>query len=887
VNRLKQFFLRRDLYHDLDDEIAFHLEERERELVAGGMPASEAHAAAYREFGNVGLLKESAREAWGWRWLEDLSADLRFGARMLRKAPGFTIAAIITLALGIGANTAVFSMANALVFRPLPVKDAGRLMVVAARPSQYDPPFPLSYAAFLDFQRANNVFVEMTGYALNLDGLGSQEHADRVVACYTPGNFFTMLGLRPALGRLFVPGEGDARRSAPFIVLGYSYWQRRFASDQKVVGQTVNLDGQAVTVIGVVEKAFKGPYAMIDVDVYAPVGMYGGATGSTSFLTARENSDFRVLATLKPGLTTEQAESALNVVARQLGQQYPQTDQGRIMRVIPEGLARPEPAVSDSSKLVTTVFLLMVALVLLVACINVANLLLARATARAKEMAVRAAVGAGRLRLIRQSLTESILLAVAGGAVGAVIGNWACRALEQLRPIGDFPIRIGFTFDWRVFSYVTAIVLAAGVLAGLVPALRMRRTNLVETLREGGRTVIGDSGHHWLRNFLVIGQLAGSLIVLVAAGLFVRSLAGAESVDLGFERRNVLNVGMNPAQQGYDQPRAEAFFRVLLRKVRALPGVQSASLAFSVPISYYNDGGVVYAEGQELTAKGRAPGAGFNSVSPGYFETLGIPILQGRAFNDTDTAGTNPVAVINEEMAKRLWPGQDPMGRRFSSISASGPFVTVVGVARNAKYNVISEESRMYFYLPLTQNYKQIHMLQLRTSLPPETLIPTIEAQVREIDPNLPMFDVMGMEKSLQGGNGFLLYKMAAALAGILGALGLVLAVVGVYGVVSYTASLRKHEIGVRMALGAHPRKIFGLVLRQAVILISAGVGFGLAATLGVTRFLSSLLVGVSSYDPATLVGVPALLSVVALVACYLPARRATRVDPMVALRYE
>ncbi|HEX8878546.1 MAG TPA: ABC transporter permease [Candidatus Acidoferrum sp.] len=885
--RLRSLFRRSQADQELDDELRDHLERRTEEYVGEGMAPEEARRRARLDLSGLEQTKEKCRDARHVKWIQDLIQDTRYGFRMLRKSPGFTAAAIITLAVGIGANTAIFSMANAFVFRPLPVKDGDRLMIMAVRTSQDSTPNPISYPAFLDYQRQNNVFAEMTGYTLALDGLGSQGHADRVVMCYVPSNFFTMLGLPPAAGRLILPGEGDVPRSGPVVVLGYSYWQHRFSGDQNVIGRSLNLDGRAVTVIGVVEKSFKGPYATLDMDAYAPIGMYGGGTGYTSFFTAREGSDLRVLATLKPGVSRQQAEVELNLIAQRLGQQYPQTDKGHVVRVIPERLARPEAEVSDSIALVTTIFLLMVGLVLLVACVNVTNLLLARAAAREKEIVIRATMGAGRLRLIRQALTESILLVAAGGVAGAAMGSWVCRAMEQTSPMGEIPIHIGFTFDWRVFAYVAGVVLAAGIVAGLAPALRVPRTNLIETLREGGRALIGDSAKHWARNALVIAQLAGSLIVLVAAGLFTRSLGRAESIDLGFDPHHLLNMGINPGQQGYDRPHAEAFLKELLRRIKALPGVESASLAYSIPMGYYNDGGVVYSEGQAPAMTNRAPGAGFNSVSPDYFKTLRIPIFEGRAFSETDTAQTAPVAIINEEMAKRLWPSHDPIGRRFSSISASGPFLTIVGVVRNAKYNGIADQPKMFFYLPLAQNYKDVHVLQIRTLTPPENLIPVIETQVHEMDPNLPLFDVMTMDKSLQGANGFFLYKGAAGLAGILGGLGLVIAIVGLYGVVSYTASLRTHEIGVRMALGAHPRSIFGLILRQALILVGSGAVLGLLAAFGVTRFLSTLLVGVSSYDLVTFVSVPAALVTVALTASYLPARRATRVDPMVALRYE
>jgi predicted permease len=819
--------------------------------------------------------------------MESLWQDIRFGLRTLGKSPGFVAIAVLTLALGIGANTAIFSMANAFMFRPWPVKDADRLTVVALQGSQGGDPYPLSYSDFQDYQQQNTVFTGMTGFALDLSGLGAQGHADRIVMCYVPSNFFSMLGLHPELGRLIQPGEGDAPRSAPEVVLGYSYWRNRFAGDPGVIGRSVNLDGQAVTIIGVVEKEFTGPYTIVDMDAYAPIGMFRAGSKSTNFFTDRSARDFRTLATLRPGVTPQQAAAAMGVIAKRLGDQYPATDKDQTVRVVPERLARPEPAVGDSIALVATVFMLLVGLVLLVACVNVANLLLAKAATREKEIAIRAAMGAGRMRLIRQLLTESVLLAVAGGAAGAVMGIWVCRALDGLRPIGDFPVLFGFTFDWRVFSYVAGVALAAGILAGLAPALRVPRNNLIGTLREGGRGMIGDSGHHWLRNGLVTGQVAGSLIVLIAAGLFVRSLTRAKEIDLGFNPHNLLTVGLNPEMQGYEQPRAEAFFRELLRRAKALPGVESASLSFSVPMSYYGNGAQIYVAGQPPATDNKVPEAGLNTVTPEYFQTMGMKIVAGRTFSDADTSSSIPVAIINQVMAKRLWPNQDPIGRQFSYVSATGPYVTVVGVVNTAKTTSITDEPGNFFYTPQTQNYKAIHVLQLRTTVPPETLIPVIENQVRELDPNLPLFDVMSMDKSLNGANGFFLFQVGAAFAGTLGGLGLLLAVVGVYGVVSFTASRRTHEIGVRMALGAKPWGIFVMVLRQAIALVGAGVGIGLVAALAVTRLLSSLLVGVSSYDPLTYSSVAALLVVVALVACYIPARRATRVDPCIALRYE
>ena len=897
--RIRSLFRKSRVEGELSDELRFHLDHLIEENVARGMNAQEARTAALREMGGVEQIKEECRDMRRISFVETTLQDIRYGTRMLLKNPGFTLVAALTLALGIGANTAIFSLGNVFMFRPLPVKDADRLTVVAVKYHPDADPGQLSYLDFQDFRKQADVFTDMTFYDLSMSGLGYAGHADRLIMAYVPSNFFTMLGIRPAAGRLIAPGEGDEPNSGPIVVLGHSYWMKRFNGDPHVIGRSVRLNGQLVTVIGVVPEEFKGPYNLIELDAYAPVGMVSSARGYTGFYTDRRDTELRVLATLKPGVSAQKAEASLNLIAQRLAKEYPQTNEGETVRVIPERLARPEPAVESAMPLVTTIFLVMVGLVLLVACFNVANLLLARAAAREKEIAVRAAMGAGRIRLIRQMLTETILLAFAGAAGGALMGNWLVRGLDRLHPLGDFALNLAFTFDWRVFGYVTMIAVLSGVVAGLAPALRVSRANLNETLRESGRGMIGDTRRHSLRNGLVVAQVAGSLIVLVAAGLFTRSLTSAESIDLGYDPHNVLNVSMDPKLQGYDQPRAEAFFRELVNRAKTLPGVESASLSFSVPLGYYSDGAGVYVDGQaNQTTDKRVPGAGYNCVSPDYFQTMRMKIVEGRAFTDGDTATSQPVAIINQTMAKRFWPNQDAVGQSFSYGGAQRPNesakggkgktkVTIVGVVHDGKVQELLGNIGNYFYVPQAQNYKSIHVLQLRTTVPPSSLIVPTEALVRQIDQNLPMYDVMTMDQAMAGVNGYFLFKVGAGFAAALGALGLLLAVVGVYGVVSYSASQRRHEIGIRIALGAQSRSVLALVIRQALMLVGAGIGIGLLAALAVSRSLVSLLVGVPSYDPVTFATVAVLMLAVTVLACYIPARRATKVDPMAALRYE
>ena len=886
VARIAAFFRKRELDRDLDQELAMHIDLATEDNIRRGLSPQEARREALVRFGGVEAAREHHRDARGLPWLDSMLQDIRYALRTLRRDAGFTIVALLILALGIGANTAVFSLGNVFLFRPLPVKDADRLAVVAVQSKADSDPDQVSYPDFLDYQaHSSAVFAGMTGHVISIVGLGYRGHGDRVMVSYVPSNYFSMLGIRPALGRLIDPGEGDAPKTGPVVVLGHRYWERRFGGDANAIGRTVSLNGAAVTVIGVVPKEFLGTYNLLEMDAYAPIGML--AFGSNpGFFTSREDREMRVLALLKPGIGIAQSQAVLNAVGQRLAQEYPHSDQGQRIRVFSEPQARPEPAAADAKPLVLTAFLLMVGLVLVVACLNVANLMLARAATREKEMSIRAAIGAGRTRLLRQLLTESMLLALGGAVGGAIVGNFVGPLLNSLRPLGDFPLRLAFVFDWRVFAYVAGVALLAGILAGLAPALRVSRADLNLALREAGRGLIGESGRHWLRNGLVVGQVAGSLILLVAAGLFTRSLARVQSTDLGFDPHSVLNVSIDPGLQGYTQPRAESLCRELLRRAQALPGVRSASLAFSIPLGYYNNGAVVYPEGQAPAASNRALSAGLNAISPDYFTTMRLPLLEGRAFTGADTADSNPVAIVNQSMAQRLWPHRDAVGQRFA-YKAAGPLVTVVGIAHDAKNGFILDAPGMFFYLPQTQFYQSTHVLQVRTAGPPEALAPAVEGLVRQLDPNLPVYDVMSMEHSLEGGNGFLLFKVAASFAGTLGGLGLLLAVVGVYGVVSYSASRRRHEIGIRMAMGARRGAIFRLVIGQAVLLLSLGIALGVVASLGVNRLLASMLVGVSAHDPLTFAGVSGILAASALIACFVPAHRAASVDPMTALRDE
>jgi len=818
--------------------------------------------------------------------METLLQDIRHGTRLLWKSPGFTFVAVLTLALGIGANSALFSVVNAFMIRPLPVSHPEELMVLANSHPENDRPHGVSYLDFQDYRAQCDAFSSMVATERDFIGLSADGRADRIFAEFVSGDYFSMLGVQPLLGRFFLPEEGKNPGADPLVVLGYAYWRQRFAGDPSVVGKAVSVNGRAATIIGVAPESFHGTFTVVEMQAYLPLGMAIISPVGPELFTKRDSHALEIFARLKPSVSRGAAQASLQVIAQRLERQYPDTDKGIRMHVIPEPLARPSPENGAQLPLVASVFMGLVGLVLLVACVNVVNLLLARATVRYKEIAIRAALGARRSRLLRQMLTESLLLAVLGGAAGAAVGAWVSRMLAGISLPGDIPLRMDFSMDWRVFAFSAAAALFAGVISGLLPALRASRADVQEVLREGGRAGGGD-GQHRLRDVLVIAQVAGSLVLLVAAGLFMRSLGHAHSAELGFRPDHVLVMNLDVAQQGYDESRGRAFYRELEQHVRRLPGVASATLSSTYPMNYDNPSAYVRRLDQAPDDAKKNPITGYNLVGSDYFETLRTPILSGRPLNAQDQDSALRVAVINQTMAHRLWPGQDPIGKQFFYDAEKGKPVTVVGVSKDGKYEWMFEDPLPYFYLPIGQRYSSQRTLQIRTQGNPQDWKLTAVKEIHALDPALPVYDVLTMDEALGGGNGFFLLNVGAGFAGALGALGLVLALVGVYGVVSYAASRRTHEIGIRMALGADRSTILRMVLSRGFGLVLAGIAAGIVMALGLARFLTNMLLGVRPFDPVTFGGVSLLLVGISMVACYLPARRATCVDPLVALRYE
>jgi predicted permease len=820
--------------------------------------------------------------------METLMQDIRYGIRTLLKNPGLMFIAVLTLGLGIGANTAIFSMVDSLLLRPLPLQDPGRIAVLAMQQKNGGVQPQFSIPDYQDIQKqTGESFSGLAAYLFGLDGLSSEgAKPDRIMTSYVSGNFFSMLRLKPALGRFILPSEGETVGADPVMVISYAYWKSHFGGDAAIVGRKISVDGHPITIIGVAPEGFYGVSPIVAIQGYLPISLAPMGGYPSDMMTNRSNHLIFVIGRLASNADFQKTNASLGVVAQRLSQQYPDVDKDLSVKAYPELRSRPNPDPNNTVLVVSSLFLGLAALVLLLACVNVANILLVRATIREREMAIRAALGAARTRLIRQLLTESILLALMGGVVGILLGHWGSSAFSSLHLGTELPLRFDFHFDWRVFTYAFSFALVTGIVVGLVPAIRASRGNLNTILHAGGRGVVG--GKNRLRSSLVVAQVAGSLTLLIIAGLFTRSLGKAQQTSLGFNPSHLLNMTMDPNEIGYNDVQYREFYKNLLDRVRALPGVQSATIASSVPLGYINSGDTLTIEGYQPPPDQPPPACQFNIISSGYFETLEIPMVSGRTFKPTDDANTQYVAIVNEAMAKQFWPNTDPIGRQFKIGSDQKHWIQVVGVVKNARFQGLRGNFQSYFFLPFLQQYaaNSLGTLQVRTFAAPEAMAPQIERVIGTLAPDLPVFDVNTMTQALNTLNGLLFYQIGAVLAALLGVLGLILAVVGVYGVISYASSQKTHEIGVRMALGAQPMDILKMIFRQGLFIIVIGLVLGIAMALAAARLFGSFL-AVSPMDPPTYIAVSAILATVALAACYIPARRAMNVDPMIALHYE
>jgi len=820
--------------------------------------------------------------------------DLRYTARQFRKNPGFFLVVVLTLGLGIGANTSIFSMVDWLVLRSLPIKNPGQMhFLVFTRPGE-NSEVQFSYPEFAEIRRqTTDVFSGMTPFIFGgLAGAQSSQNGmtvdgttKAVQTVYVGGDFFSLMDIAPAAGRFISSTEGKAAGADPVVVLSYNYWQTRLGGDPMIVGKAASINGHPVTVIGVAPKNFLGPTPLIEVQAYLPLGMCVVERGvAPDFLSNAKSRSMLAFARLKPGADASRVQSELAVVGQRLLKQYPRDRGIGALRANP---LRPPGIISGMNPFpkLAALFLILAALVLALACVNVANLFLVRACGRQREMAVRAALGAGNGRLVRQLVTESLVVAALGCGVGVLLGGAGLRLFGSVSMQSELPIVFDLDFNWHVFAYAFAVAVVTAAVVVVVPATRVRKGNLREVLHEGGRSSTG--GRQRLRGILVGAQVGGSMTLLIVAGLFVRSLRGVQRTDLGFDPGPVLNLTLDPNEIGYTEVQGKAFFRAMLERTRALPGVQSASLASSVPLSDSVQNANLTIPGYATSSGQEPPSAEFNAVSSDYFTTMGLSLIRGRDFSDADSENSPHVAVINQAMADRYWPGQDALDKSFVVTSDPQHPATIVGVVRNCRMGQLYGPFEPIFYLPFAQSYAPAETLQIRSEQSTQVIVPQLRAIAQSLAPAVPVYGVRTMTEVLHGGNGLLFFEIGASLAGALGFLGLTLAIVGVYGVMSYAVSQRTQEIGIRIALGAQRRDILRMIGRQGALIVGSGLTVGFLAALAVGRMVGDFLVGITPVDPITYVGVSVWLAAVACLATYIPTRRATRVDPMVALRYE
>jgi predicted permease len=821
-----------------------------------------------------------------------LLQDVRFALRSLAKNRGFAAVAVMTLALGIGANTAIFTVINAVLFSPLPVKDIARLYqmdTVDSKSGSANANFtrlPTSFPNYQDFRDQNQVFSGLASISFTTFDCMRQGEVAQLPGQLVTANYFDVLGVSPALGRTFFPDEDRKPGGNAVAVLSFSLWQRDFGSDPGVIGKHITLNAQDFAVVGVAARNFKGTFSLGDPNViWVPVSMHDEVLSGTVrqyFLHRRGLLNF-VFGRLKPEVTPQQAETAMKTIAARLERDYPNYNAGRSVTL--SKLSDGAVGINQRGQVVLAggVLMTVVGLVLLVACVNLANLLLARASRRAKEMGIRAALGAGRIRLVRQLLTESILLAIIGGAAGLLIASWGRTALWSFRPAFLPDNSINLNLDGRVLAFTSGLAILTGILFGMAPALATSSPDLHSALKVGGRGNTTGRGGNTLRGTLVIAELALSLIALVGAGLFARSMQNAQKIDPGFESQRLGVMAFNLGAARYAPPQGQQYYLDAVAGARAVPGVESAAVALNAPLG----GGflrTVFAVDKDSLPDYRGTLTNIESVSPAYFETLRIPLVSGRTFTEFDREGTGLTAIANQAMANHFWPGEDPIGKRWHFFGETNSR-EIVGVVRDVALNQLGEPPQPIAYVPIAQYYEPAATLQVRTAGDPAAVIAEVRNRLQRLDRSIAITNVNTIREIID--QGLWAARMGATLLALFGFLALLLAAVGLAGVMGYSVAQRRQEIGLRLALGAQPAEILRMVLRQGLILTLIGVAIGILAAHALARLATSLLYGVSAADPLTLVVVPVLLAMVALVACYVPARRAMRVDPLVALRYE
>ncbi|HEX7174993.1 MAG TPA: ABC transporter permease [Pyrinomonadaceae bacterium] len=870
--RLRALFGREAVISDIEEELRLHVEMETEANIGRGMTPEEARLAARRSFGNPGRMAERAYEVRGGGIVETFWQDIRYGVRSLLKQPGFAAVAVLTVALGVGANSTIFSFVNGVLLRPLPYREPGRLVLLdETAPKRGVNAMGVSFPNFEDWREQNRVFEDIAAYNAGSYTLVGDGEPEQMRGARVSSGLFEILGVAPTMGRT-IRAEEDRPDNDTVVILGHGLWQSRFGANPEIVGRTISLNNRQHTVIGVMPPDFRFPEVA---DLWIPMAL-------DEQRWTRNDHGLDAVARLKPGVTLEQAQAEMAAIAARIEEQNPVTNEGLSVSV--SGLHK---GLVGDYRQALLILLGVVGFVMLIACVNVANLLLARASARQKEISIRAALGAGRWRIVRQLITESLVLGLAGGALGLVLAVWGLELLLAAIPI-EFPFWMKFNLDWRVLTFTAGVSLLTGVVFGIAPALQASKVDLNETLKEGGRSAAAGAGHGRVRSLLVVAEVALSLVLLIGAGLMMRSFLRLQHVNPGLNPENVLTMTVSLPRAKYkEQEKRPAFFGQLLERTRALPGVEAAGAASNLPLSGSLWGRSLTVEGRPVLSVGEAPMINYCVITPDYFRSMGIPIMTGRDISETDAKDALKVTVIDERLAREYWPEESAVGKRvrFGPPESNEPWFTVVGVAGEVRHERLDRQTRKTVYVSYQQIPEPQMTLTARTSSDPAALATAVRARVKELDPDQPVTNVRTMKEVVA--RSVWQPRLYAILFGVFAAVALVLASVGIYGVMSYAVSQRTHEIGIRMALGAQARDVLKMVLGQGLLLALIGIVIGLGAALALTRLMATLLYSVSASDPTTFAAIALLLMGVALLACYIPARRAMKVDPMVALRYE